>query len=192
MKKLLLSALLAASATSFAGITVPVVTGNESALLPIVVKGNVIEATKLTMEVTALDNAGPDGRSMTFNFGDLVKGISKEDLVGTFRVRLLKKATSSNDIEEHKFDKEPKYTLIGGAEGTGADSIGETNTTTTNGVKLKYVLGAVKGVKDVTRNEEKLTVSADASNYSSVSVGQFTDSSVKVKITLDSQTTGKD
>lgn len=195
MKKLLVAALLAVGATSFAAVTVPVTTGNESGVLPIVVKGNVIDATNLTMEITALDNAGPDGRSMTFNFGDLVKGYGKEDLVGTFRVRLLRTktkdqpSTSTNPVQEFAFDKEPKYTLIGGTEGTGVDGIAEVNTTTTNHVPLHYHLGSVKGVKGVTRNEEKLTVSADATG-DAVTVGQFTDSSVKVKITLDSQTAG--
>lgn len=186
MKKLLVAALLAVGATSFAAVTVPVTTGNESGVLPVVVKGNVVDATKLTMEITALDNAGPDGRSLTFNFGDLVKGAGKEDLVGTFRVRLLKNGASG--IDEFAFDKAPKYTLLGGTNGDGRENNAEEDITTTNLVGLKYHLGSTKGTAGVTRNEEKLTVSADAT---SANVGAFTDSSIKIKVTLDNQVAGK-
>lgn len=181
MKKLLLTALLAVSATAFAGLTTTVTSGTESLALPVTVKGNVVEATKLTMELTALDNAGPDGRTMTFNFGDLVKGISKEDLVGTFQVRLLKNNDASNGVDEIPFSGTPIYELVGG----NLENSNQTSKTTTpNKVKLTYQLGSLQGLAGVTKNTEKLTVTADSSDYNTVQVGQFTDAAVKIKVTL--------
>lgn len=169
--------------------TTTVTSGNETLVLPVTVKGNVVEATKLTMEVTALDNAGADGRTMTFNFGDLIKGISTEELVGTFRVRLVKNDSGLKEIE---FDNAPKYSLVGGTaedkDLTSDTGIAESSVTTTNHVSLKFKLGSVKGTKKVLQNTEKLTVTADAV---SANVGLFTDSSVKIKVTLDTQSTGK-
>lgn len=191
MKKLLLTALLAVSATAFAGLTTTVTSGTETLALPVTVKGNVVDATKLTMELTALDNAGADGRTMTFNFGNLVKGISVDELVGTFRVRLLKEEGST--VNEIPFDKEPKYTLVGGTVANDIDlttSTGEaeSSVTASNNVTLKYHLGSVKGLAKVTSNTEKLTVTADAKN---ATVGQFTDNSIKIKVTLDEANNSK-
>lgn len=175
MKKLLLTALLAVSATAFGAITTTVVTGTETGALPVVVKGNVIEATKLTMELTALDNAGVDGRSMTFNFGDLVKGISDDTLVGTFQVRLLK--VKNGKTEEVAFAGAPQYTLLKGTESPNSTF----TVNTTNNVKLDYVLQGTQGTAGITKNTERLAVTASAK---SAEVGQFTDSSIKIQVTL--------
>lgn len=84
MKKLFLAAMLVVGATSFGAVVKPVnqAQGTTDALLPLVVTGNVIEPTDLMLEVTPVLNAGPDGKSLALDFGDLIKGKSKQTLNG--------------------------------------------------------------------------------------------------------------
>lgn len=204
MKKLLLSALLAASATSLAAIVTPIngPAGSNTTIgyLPITVKGNVIDATNLVMELVAEDNAGPDGRTMTFNFGDLVRGSDAESLIGTFRVRLLRTKTkdtpssSSNPIQEWKFDNAPQYELEGGNGVSGKETLSRDTTTPTN-VKLNYTLNSLTGAAGVTVNRGKITVTPDVKHDLSdgatgVKTGNFTDNAVRLKVTVTNQTEG--
>ena len=91
MKKLFLAAMLVVGATSFGAVVKPVnqAKGTTDALLPLVVTGNVVEPTDLMLEVTPVLNAGPDGKSLAYDFGDMIQGITKQTLNGTFTVRLL-------------------------------------------------------------------------------------------------------
>ena len=109
MKKLFLAAMLVVGATSFGAVVKPVnqAQGTTDALLPLVVTGNVIEPTDLMLEVTPVLNAGPDGKSLALDFGDLIKGKSKQTLNGTFIARLL---TSAG--KESYFANEPTYKIV--------------------------------------------------------------------------------
>lgn len=147
-------------------------------------RAQVLDPTKLLMEITALENAGKDHKSLTFDFGNLVKGISQDTLQGTFQVRLLKSST------EIAFDNTPRYTLVKYSNPADQSPEKAKNfTTNVNGVSLNYSLRETEGVAGIKRNKGTLLVSADARG-SNVKLGEFTDNSIKIKITLDNQVTG--
>ncbi|MGL4861583.1 MAG: hypothetical protein ACRC3I_03280 [Cetobacterium sp.] len=94
MKKLfLLGALAVLSTTAFSAVGTEVSPGpgNRGAIatLPITVQGNVLDTSVATLVVTPLKNAGVDGSSMAFDFGDLHKG-STQTLSGTYKAEIIK------------------------------------------------------------------------------------------------------
>lgn len=182
MKKLFLTAMLVVGATSFGAVVKPVnqATGNTEALLPLVVTGNVIEPTDLMLEVTPVLNAGPDGKSLAYDFGDLIKGMSKQTLNGTFNVRLLAK-----DKSESYFATAPQYSIVK-ADGTDANDDLTNGRTLSNKVKLLYGLAQPKGEAGVKMNRGTVVVSADAT-ASDVTTGLFTDTGLSVKVTVTNQ-----
>jgi hypothetical protein len=179
MKKLFLAAMLVVGATSFGAVVKPVnqAAGNTDALLPLVVTGNVVEPTDLMLEVTPVLNAGPDGKSLAYDFGDMIQGITKQTLNGTFTARLLTKTKS-----ESYFIKEPTYSLV---KSDGTDATGQTNKSLTNGVGLDYSLAQPKGEAGVKVNRGTVVVSADATN--ATTTGLFTDTGLSVKISVTNQ-----
>ena len=180
MKKLFLAAMLVVGATSFGAVVKPVnqAQGTTDALLPLVVTGNVIEPTDLMLEVTPVLNAGPDGKSLALDFGDLIKGKSKQTLNGTFIARLL---TSAG--KESYFANEPTYKIVK-ADGTEVSDNKQTNTL--NGVKIDYSLAQPKGEAGVKTNSGTVVVSADATDVG-VTTGLFTDTGLSVKISVPNQ-----
>lgn len=182
MKKLFLTAMLVVGATSFGAVVKPVnqAQGTTEALLPLVVTGNVVEPTDLMLEVTPVLNAGPDGKSLAYDFGDMIQGISKQTLNGTFTVRLLTK-----DKEESFFATAPKYTLVK-ADGTNATDTDLKDKELTNKVKLSYSLAQPVGEAGVKTNRGTVVVSADATP-AGVTTGLFTDTGLSVKISIANQ-----
>ena len=172
MKKLFLAAMLVVGATSFGAVVKPVnqAQGTTDALLPLVVTGNVIEPTDLMLEVTPVLNAGPDGKSLALDFGDLING--------TFIARLL---TSAG--KESYFANEPTYKIVK-ADGTEVSDNKQTNTL--NGVKIDYSLAQPKGEAGVKTNRGTVVVSADATDVG-VTTGLFTDTGLSVKISVPNQ-----
>ena len=157
MKKLFLTAMLVVGATSFGAVVKSVnqAQGTTEALLPLVVTGNVIEPTDLMLEVTPVLNAGPDGKSLAYDFGDLIKGMSKQTLNGTFNVRLLTK-----NQEESYFATAPEYKIV---QADGVDVLDSKKTNTlNNGVKIDYSLAKPNGESGVKINRGTVVVSADA------------------------------
>ncbi|MGL5622949.1 hypothetical protein, partial [Cetobacterium sp.] len=88
MKKLLLAALAVLSTTAFSAIGTQVTNGTGTATLPITVQGNVLDTTTASLVVTPLRNAGVDGASMAFDFGDLHRG-SSQMLSGTYQAEII-------------------------------------------------------------------------------------------------------
>lgn len=178
MKKLFLAAMLVVGATSFGAVVKPVnqAAGNTEALLPLVVTGNVVEPTDLMLEVTPVLNAGPDGKSLAFDFGDLIKGTSKQTLNGTFTTRLL-----TSDKKESYFASAPTYEIVM-ADGSQASN---TKKTLGNDVALEYSLSQPKGEAGVKTNRGTVVVSADATN--ATTAGLFTDTGLSVKISVKNQ-----
>lgn len=181
MKKLFLAAMLVVGATSFGAVVKPVnqVAGNTEALLPLVVTGNVVEPTDLMLEVTPVLNAGPDGKSLAYDFGDMIQGISKQTLNGTFTARLLTK-----NKEESYFASAPTYEIVK-ADGSATDDLSN-GRTLANKVKLFYSLAQPKGEAGVKTNRGTVVVSADATD-SGVTTGLFTDTGLSVKISVTNQ-----
>lgn len=186
MKKLFLVAMLVVGATSFGAVVKPVnqAKGTTDALLPLVVTGNVVEPTDLMLEVTPVLNAGPDGKSLAYDFGDLIKGTSKQTLNGTFTARLL---TKNN--EESFFAAAPQYSIVKAEDGNLADGQGanggKTTKTLTNNVNLEYSLVQPKGEAGVKTNRGTVVVSADATT--ATTTGLFTDTGLSVKISVTNQ-----
>lgn len=180
MKKLFLAAMLVVGATSFGAVVKPInqAAGNTDALLPLIVTGNVIDPTDLMLEVTPVLNAGPDGKSLAYDFGDLIKGLSKQTLNGTFNVRLLAK-----DGSESYFANEPTYKIVN-ADGSEVPNSKATNTLN-NGVKVDYSLAQPKGEAGVKLNRGTVVVSADAT--AATTTGLFTDTGLSVKISVKNQ-----
>lgn len=146
----------------------------------VTLKAEVLDNTNLLMEITALDNAGKDNKSLEFDFGDLVKG-TQDTLQGTFQVRLL------NSGGEVKFDNAPEYILI--KKGTGDSVISnKTFDNMVRDVSLHYNLRDTRGVAGITRNQGTLMVSATTTVNSLA--GAFYDGSVSIKITLANQQSG--
>lgn len=145
-------------------------------------KAQVLENTNLLLEVTALDNAGSDNKSFTFDFGNLIKGVSEEELKGTFQVRLLKNSKEIN------FDFEPEYLLIDNSENNflGKQVI---NKQTKNNVILTYLLEKITGEKNVSKNFGNLLIKAN-SKGSNVLPGVFLENNISIKITIKNQKTG--
>lgn len=180
MKKLFLVAMLVVGATSFGAVVKPVnqAQGTTDALLPLVVTGNVIEPTDLMLEVTPVLNAGPDGKSLAFDFGDMIKGLSKQTLNGTFNVRLL-----NSSKKESYFASAPTYEIVM-ADGSQAQA-NNTKKTLGNQVALEYSLSQPKGEAGVKTNRGTVVVSADATN--ATDTGLFTDTGLSVKISIKNQ-----
>lgn len=181
MKKLFLTAMLVVGATSFGAVVKPVnqAQGTTEALLPLVVTGNVIEPTDLMLEVTPVLNAGPDGKSLAYDFGDMIKGVTKQTLNGTFNVRLLTKSG-----EESYFASAPEYKIVKVSDGLVAGS-SETQKTLDNKVSLSYNLAQPKGEAGVKLNRGTVVVSADATSASTA--GLFTDTGLSVKVSISNQ-----
>ncbi len=180
MKKLFLTAMLVVGATSFGAVVKSVnqAQGTTEALLPLVVTGNVIEPTDLMLEVTPVLNAGPDGKSLAYDFGDLIKGMSKQTLNGTFNVRLLTK-----NQEESYFATAPEYKIV---QADGVDVLDSKKTNTlNNGVKIDYSLAKPNGESGVKINRGTVVVSADATSASTA--GLFTDTGLSVKVSISNQ-----
>lgn len=182
MKKLFLAAMLVVGATSFGAVVKPVnqAAGNTEALLPLVVTGNVVEPTDLMLEVTPVLNAGPDGKSLTFDFGDMIKGFSKQTLNGTFNVRLITK-----DKKESFFAEAPQYSIVK-ADGSDASNDLTNGRTLSNNVKLLYGLAQPTGETGVKLNRGTVVVSADAT-ADNITTGLFTDTGLSVKISVTNQ-----
>lgn len=182
MKKLFLAAMLVVGATSFGAVVKPVnqAAGNTEALLPLVVTGNVVEPTDLMLEVTPVLNAGPDGKSLAYDFGDMIQGISKQTLNGTFTARLLTQAK-----KESFFIAEPVYSIVKASDGTEASGGDINDKALGNGVKLTYGLAQLKGEAGVKTNRGTVVVSADATDASAT--GLFTDTGLSVKISVTNQ-----
>jgi hypothetical protein len=182
MKKLFLAAMLVVGATSFGAVVKPVnqAKGTTDALLPLVVTGNVVEPTDLMLEVTPVLNAGPDGKSLAYDFGDMIQGITKQTLNGTFTARLLTK-----DKKESYFATAPKYKLVK-ADGTDAGDVDLKDKELTNKVKLSYSLAQPEGEAGVKTNRGTVVVSADATG-DLVTTGLFTDTGLSVKISIANQ-----
>lgn len=185
MKKLFLTAMLVVGATSFGAVVKPVnqAQGTTEALLPLVVTGNVIEPTDLMLEVTPVLNAGPDGKSLAFDFGDMIQGITKQTLNGTFNVRLL-----TSDKKESYFKEAPTYKIVQ----ANGDEVAESKKTNklTNGVNLDYSLAQPKGEAGVKGNRGTVVVSADAT-AENVTTGLFTDTGLSVKVSVTNQKPAK-
>lgn len=184
MKKLFLAAMLVVGATSFGAVVKPVnqVKGTTEALLPLVVTGNVVEPTDLMLEVTPVLNAGPDGKSLAYDFGDMIQGITKQTLNGTFTVRLL-----TSDKKESYFATAPEYSIVKATDGSVATDETTTGKTLANNVKLLYGLAQPKGEAGVKTNRGTVVVSADATAQN-VTTGLFTDTGLSVKISIANQT----
>lgn len=182
MKKLFLAAMLVVGATSFGAVVKPVnqAAGNTEALLPLVVTGNVVEPTDLMLEVTPVLNAGPDGKSLAYDFWDMIQGISKQTLNGTFTARLLTQAK-----KESFFIAEPVYSIVKASDGTEASGGDINDKALGNGVKLTYGLAQPKGEAGVKTNRGTVVVSADATDASAT--GLFTDTGLSVKISVTNQ-----
>lgn len=182
MKKLFLTTMLIVGATSFGAVVKPVnqSVGTTDALLPLIVTGNIIEPTDLMLEVTPALNAGADGKSLSYDFGDLIKGTSKQTLRGTFIARLL---TQTN--KESYFIEKPKYSIVKAVDGTSADEGVGTPKTLDNGVTLTYGLAQPDGEAGVKVNRGTVVVSADASG--ATTSGLFTDTGLSVKISVTNQ-----
>ena len=183
MKKLFLAAMLVVGATSFGAVVKPVnqAQGTTDALLPLVVTGNVIEPTDLMLEVTPVLNAGPDGKSLAYDFGDMIQGITKQTLNGTFTVRLL-----TSDKKESYFATAPEYSIVKATDGSVATDETTTGKTLANNVKLLYGLAQPKGEAGVKTNRGTVVVSADATDVG-VTTGLFTDTGLSVKISVPNQ-----
>lgn len=181
MKKLFLTAMLVVGATSFGAVVKPVnqASGTTEALLPLVVTGNVIEPTDLMLEVTPVLNAGPDGKSLAYDFGDMIQGISKQTLNGTFNVRLLTKTKT-----ESYFATAPQYSIVK-ADGNVANEE-ETKRTLNNKVVLGYSLAKPSGETGVKLNRGTVVVSADATAQDTTT-GLFTDTGLSVKVSITNQ-----
>ncbi len=179
MKKLFLTAMLVVGATSFGAVVKPVnqAQGTTEALLPLVVTGNVIEPTDLMLEVTPVLNAGPDGKSLAYDFGDMIQGVTKQTLNGTFTARLMTK-----DKKESYFAAAPTYSIV---QADGTSATGQTNKTLGNNVVLDYSLAQPKGEAGVKMNRGTVVVSADATNASTT--GLFTDTGLSVKVSVTNQ-----
>ena len=184
MKKLFLAAMLVVGATSFGAVVKPVnqAKGTTDALLPLVVTGNVVEPTDLMLEVTPVLNAGPDGKSLAYDFGDMIQGITKQTLNGTFTVRLL-----TSDKKESYFATAPEYSIVKATDGSVATDETTTGKTLANNVKLLYGLAQPKGEAGVKTNRGTVVVSADATAQN-VTTGLFTDTGLSVKISIANQT----
>lgn len=182
MKKLFLAAMLVVGATSFGAVVKPVnqASGRTEVLLPLVVTGNVIEPTDLMLEVTPVLNAGPDGKSLAYDFGDMIQGVTKQTLNGTFTARLL-----TQTKKESFFIAEPEYSIVKASDGTVASGGDINDKALGNGVKLTYGLAQPKGEAGVKINRGTVVVSADATNASAT--GLFTDTGLSVKISVTNQ-----
>lgn len=98
MKKLLLASLLAIGGTSFGAeiIEMPQKAGTTETVLPITVRGKVLEPTGLQIVITPTVSSSADGRSLDLNFGDILKGTVNEIPMkaGEFEIKLLNSGTA--------------------------------------------------------------------------------------------------
>ncbi len=185
MKNFLLGALLIVGSSAFGAVAMPVTgsgsSGTGTAKLPVKVVGTVIDtATTTTMVITPLKNAGVNGNTMEFEFGDLVEDQTQQ-LEGTYKIELRKNGTIT------AFTQPPTVTLEGGT------SVGSGNKATstigigsgTDDVALAYTLGAlsIQGDKTYIGN---LTV--DAKVKDGANTGTFIDRSVGIKVEVTGQT----
>lgn len=170
MKKLLLASLLVVGATSFGAVSTELSQqGAGEAKLPIKVVGNVISTTNTTLVVTPLNNAGVNGASMEFAFGDLVTG-RDQTLSGNFEVALYK------EDAKVAFTNAPTVTLEGGTPGSGENI----KTTTLDQAKLTYTLGALTKKGIAYENSIDISVKPTAA-------GNFVDNAVSVKVAVTGQ-----
>lgn len=160
MKKYLLVALLAMGATAFGA---GVVGTNNSAELPINVKGEVVDGTSDKLIITAETLGILGGTEMAGNFGAIKKDGEAGKLTGTFSVR----RDNGNALE----------TDGGNPFKIGFDSIEyskDKNSTPTTGVTIKYALTHDNVVTNTTK-EIRGTVNMEASAVSGATNGSFSD-----------------
>ena len=186
MKNFLLGALLIVGSSAFGAVAMPVTgsgsSGTGTAKLPVKVVGTVIDtATTTTMVITPLKNAGVNGNTMEFEFGDLVEDQTQQ-LEGTYKIELRKNGTPAT------FTAIPISTLEGGT----AVGSGNKKATSiigigggTDDVALTYTLGelSVQGDKTYVGS---LTV--DAKVKDNANAGVFIDRSVGIKVEVTGQT----
>lgn len=81
MKKLMILTLLVLGATAYGAVT-----GNDnSAEMPLTVRGTVIPSSGQALVIEPIKNAGPNGTTMEFDFGEIVQGNSQA-LEGTYEI----------------------------------------------------------------------------------------------------------
>lgn len=181
MKKLLLTlgALSILSTTAFSavptkltGVGTAADKAAGTAVLPIVVQGEVIATTDLTLVVTPLRNAGVDGASMAFDFGQLYIGQSQK-LEGTYKAEIVQNDT----VLTPKSGTLKSELLKAGA----ASGVTVTSTTATN-VNIAYALNAADTTFNGVVGAHTGTLAVVA-NTTGATAGVFTDNAIGIRVT---------
>lgn len=178
MKKHLLGALLVLGSTSFGAVTVPVESTTASATLPIKVVGKVLDScTKKVLVVTPLKNAGVNGGSLEFDFGDLVASQTQQ-LEGTYKVEVLQNGA------QVALTTPPTSSLVG-STAVGSDNkkavvnLATGNQTEADDVSLTYTLSSLAKQSD---KSYAGTLTVDAEVKSNADAGTFTDRTIGIKV----------
>lgn len=172
MKKLLLASLLLVGATSFGAAAGEITQeGTGMANLPVVVKGNVLEDTKLVLVVTPEKNAGVNGDTMEFDFGNIGLGSkAKHEMTNGFKVELLKKE------KQIAFNQAPTAKLTG----VGVDSKNETVA-----ADVIYTLSSALNKTEGEAYRGTLTVKVEPKK-----AGSFIDTACNIQVSVAGQTNG--
>lgn len=186
MKKLLLAALLAVGAISFGAEMVELNTdGNANTVLPISVRGKVVEPTGLSLLITPTVSSSADGRGLDLNFGDIVKG--RDSLIpskaGEFEIEVLNASSQPIAIDGTLTVALDGGTAVGGATGK-HHTIEVKNAKQEKLVDLDYVYqGAMSGEKKFKGKVEVMPRTEGAA-----ATGLFTATAVNLNISIEGQT----
>ena len=180
MKKLLLlGAMLILGAVSFGDsineIEVSGTTGTGKGSLGLVARGSAVDiANKVVLEIIPTVNAGIDGTSLEFNFGDMLPGDSAIH-TGKFTARVL------NNKEAVKIPAGKLTTTI-------VDNRSDSALKNTMGVvvgKIKYEKAGSSGFIDTDKTYEGVITSKINLNNTETTTGTFYDTGAYVKISVN-------
>lgn len=180
MKKYLLGALLVIGARSFSAVAVPITSssGTAAADLPVKVVGTVLDSkTSKVLVVTAMKNAGVNGGSLEFDFGNLIEG-QDQQLDGTFKVEVMQSGAAV------ALSIPPTATLEGGtAVGTDKKKatvdVSTANPDNKDDVTLTYGLSTLGKQSD---NSYLGTLTVGAKVKAGADAGTFVDRTVGIKV----------
>ena len=123
MKKLLLGALLVVGATAFAQPSADLSQGSGQAVIPVTLRGSVINTTNLTLLLSAENESGLSTEGVELTFNSIVQGKKSAPK----RSKIIAELYKNNDVAA--FEKEadstsvvPEFKLLRNSKPTGSDS----------------------------------------------------------------------
>lgn len=176
MKRLLLGALLVLGTVSYAQnnrVIKPIGKNGATAVLPIVVTGQVFNKSDKSLVVDVLSAPSPEGTGFAFKTQNLFASGEKELLEGRFKVQIVKDGRALPLAGEGTLATK----LVQGTTENESEISVNNVSGQANDTKLKYALSVTKGT---TENNGRVAVEITPG----AQTGTFTDGSVSLKVEL--------